>query len=230
METYHFTCDEKLSVCIVNSIAWAKGVSHTELEPLYKTIKPEVLDGLSECSGPATLSFTYEDYDVEVDSEGNLTLTETPNTVTNVLVLDEECPDHPGEGRTPLYVTFSGPPGIDPMTNATVIHVGRICRGTSSAPSGSPLRVESVGDPTDLDTLGTMIADILAEQESTMLCFDSITELLEHVELEEAFRFFHLLTTEVKSASAVAHYHMDGDDEQTWRTLEPLFGRTIKGV
>lgn len=138
-----------------------------------------MLDRLADCPETVTVSFTYEDYEVEVDSTGNLTLTDTPETVSNVLVLDEECPDHPTEGRTPLYVTFSGTPQIESTTDATVIHVGDFCRGTRTDTPN--VRIETVEDPSDLSELGTKIRDVLAEQGSMLVCFDSITDLLDHV-------------------------------------------------
>lgn len=227
MKTYHFTCDTPPSECVVDAVAWAEDLPRSELDPLYEAIDPDVLDELFDSEGSITLSFTYEGYEVNVDGNGHLTLKETPEHVPNLLVLDEECPDYPDAGRAPLSVTFSGTPEIEPAADAAVIHVGHFCRGASTATSASPVRTEAIRNPAALDELGVTIGELLSEQESTLLCFDSVTELLEHVDLEHAFRFLHILTAQVASESAVAHYHLDPSDERTRRTMEPLFDGVV---
>lgn len=90
-----------------------------------------------------------------------------------------------------------------------------------------------VTSPTDLTRLGISISRRLGEAEdrdlTPVLCFDSITELLEYVDVERLFRFLTTLTSRVRTIDGFAHYHADAasSDEETLRTLRQVFDDTM---
>ncbi|MXR40975.1 hypothetical protein GRX01_06420 [Halobaculum sp. WSA2] len=90
-----------------------------------------------------------------------------------------------------------------------------------------------VTSPTDLTRLGISISRRLGEAEdhdlTPVLCFDSITELLEYVDVERLFRFLTTLTSRVRTIGGSAHYHADAasSDEETLRTLRQVFDDTL---
>ena len=95
-----------------------------------------------------------------------------------------------------------------------------------------PGAVAAVESPTDLTGLGIKVGNYLENYGSsdTVVTYDSLTMLLQYVELERAFRFLHVLTNRVQDADAVAHYHMDpkAHDEQVMATLSSLFDAVAK--
>lgn len=94
---------------------------------------------------------------------------------------------------------------------------------------GTPVVVDAVADPGDLSTLGQRITRRLADWEHVdgelVVCFDSLSALLDHVDVEAAFAFLTLLTRQVEHAGGAAHYHLDPTavDAETVATLRPLF-------
>lgn len=61
---------------IVQEIASLEGVEPGDLPPLYETIDPEALNRTlkSLSDGEGSFEFTYADYDVTVDSTGDVTV------------------------------------------------------------------------------------------------------------------------------------------------------------
>ena len=81
------TCDErrteKPSLAIVERVAEREGVSSVELNPpLFDVIDPDALDAFFESSNAGTsptgahVSFSYCGYDVRVEDDGHVTITE----------------------------------------------------------------------------------------------------------------------------------------------------------
>lgn len=172
---------------------------------------------------------------------------------TNVLVLtpsevdDEACNEvfsaTPSTQPPVLGVTFD-PPGTDRLeawdfeepqpAEISLITVGDFTRSSTSSPSASTrprerIQVTTVADASDLATLGTKINDQLsawdASDEQPVVCFHSITALLEETDLNHAFRFVHILTRRFAAAGAISHFHMNphAHDDETINTLRPLF-------
>ncbi len=88
--------------------------------------------------------------------------------------------------------------------------------------------------PADLASVGIELSDLLSTLDAsgeagTAVCFDSLTALLEHTDLQQAFRFPHVVTDRVESAGAVGHYHVDPDahDRETLATLEGLLDAVV---
>jgi len=90
--------------------------------------------------------------------------------------------------------------------------------------------VERVGSPHNLTRLGVRITDYLDEWDSStdrriVVCFQSLTALLQYVDLESAVAFLEVVTARCAATGAVAHYHLDPEahDEATIDRLSELF-------
>jgi hypothetical protein len=61
--------------------------------------------------------------------------------------------------------------------------------------------------------------------EPGLLCFHSLTTLLQYADPQRTFRFVHTLGSRARSCGVIAHYHLDpaAHDAPTVATLEPLF-------
>lgn len=88
--------------------------------------------------------------------------------------------------------------------------------------------------PEDLTGIGITVSERLTEWhdplgDGSLFVFDSLTVLLQYVELKRAFRFLHVLANRVKSTDTVAHYHLDpgAHDAQTIATLSSLFDTVV---
>lgn len=92
------------------------------------------------------------------------------------------------------------------------------------------LTVEVVRDSSDLPRLGMTISKAIDEWEGgsdPLVCFHSLTALLQYTGTKRAFRFVHLLQNRLQGT---AHYHMDAatHDAQTVATLRPLFDTVLE--
>ena len=91
--------------------------------------------------------------------------------------------------------------------------------------------LDRVGSPENLTRLGVRTTNRLEElQEGVedhriVVCFDSVTELLQYVDVDQAFRFFHVMTDHLAESGALAHFHMDpqAHDDETVDTVKTLF-------
>ena len=113
-----------------------------------------------------------------------------------------------------------------------IVRVDESTRSDGDETEVGPGAVAAVESPTDLTGLGIKVGSYLENYGSsdTIVTYDSLTMLLQYVELERAFRFLHVLTNRVQDADAVAHYHMDpkAHDEQVMATLSSLFDAIAK--
>lgn len=100
----------------------------------------------------------------------------------------------------------------------------------ASRPSApGEVRIDAVSAPDDLQAIGMRINERLsAWNESdtrSTLCFHSVSPLLDAAELEDVFRFLHLLNGWLASKGVLAHFHLDprraGD--RAINILRPLF-------
>ena len=101
---------------------------------------------------------------------------------------------------------------------------------TGDGPGATTLSVEVVRDPSDLPRLGMTISKAVDEWEddgAPLVCFHSLTALLQYAGPKRVFRFVHLLQNRL---GATAHYHMDVDahERQTVATLRPLFDAVVE--
>lgn len=99
----------------------------------------------------------------------------------------------------------------------------------SSATPADAISVRTVSNAGDLTDLGIKLSTYLSEWSPDgrriVVCVHSLSTLLQYADLQRVFRFLHVLTGRVRSADALAHYHMDpaAHDGQTRNTLSTLF-------
>lgn len=91
--------------------------------------------------------------------------------------------------------------------------------------------VESIDSPTDLTGLGIALRRHLDEWPDghAAICFDSLTSLLQYVDLETAYEFLQVVCGQTHHADAVAHFHLDPDahEERTIATLTSLVDAAV---
>lgn len=91
-----------------------------------------------------------------------------------------------------------------------------------------------VRDPVDVADLGIAISLYLqewaADDTPTILGFHSLTSMLDHVGVETAFRFLHVLNHRLASTDTTGQFYLDPSavDEPTIGTLRPVFERVIE--
>lgn len=88
--------------------------------------------------------------------------------------------------------------------------------------------VAAVSDPTDLTGLGIRVSEYLeawaGNGHRTVIWFDSLTALLQFVELDRAYRFLHVLGGRIKSVDGRGYYLLDpsAHDDRTIAVLQAL--------
>jgi len=128
--------------------------------------------------------------------------------------------------------------GDERPARAGIVSVGEQTRSASSQRTTSrqppeSISIDAISDPADLTRLGITIENYLSEwaenENQTVICFHSLTPLLQYADRERVFRFLHLLTGRIDSIDAVAHFHMNPEahDAQTRNTLVQLFDAVI---
>ena len=135
-----------------------------------------------------------------------------------------------------LWVTFRRDPDacLDQWTNATddrprnaaVIAVGDV--GTVDAEWAE---IESVSSASDLTGLGIEIGEFLSAWEgNVVVCFDSLTAMLQYAEMETTYEFLHAVTGQLYAADARAHFHVDPNahDRQTVDSITSLFDAVVE--
>lgn len=117
-----------------------------------------------------------------------------------------------------------------------VVTVGDGTRSAAAVSSAGDVRrlrndvvTTSVSDGGDLTGLGIAVSSCLeawADDDcEVVVCFDSLTPLLQLVDTRRAFQFLHILTNRIREAGARAHFHLDPDvnDSRTMATIRSLF-------
>ncbi|SDL96772.1 hypothetical protein SAMN04487949_0341 [Halogranum gelatinilyticum] len=115
--------------------------------------------------------------------------------------------------------------------NLGIVSVGESTRSAAASAGGGGSTagpVESVASPNDLTGLGIRLNEYLHRWDGndcqTRVCFDSLTAMLQYVDIETAYEFLHILTGRLYGVDAVAHFHMDpsAHDEQTVERIASL--------
>lgn len=185
----------------------------------------------------------------EVDDAANvLFLAPSMNDAGAESCLELFVPSDPSETRV-LAVSYTQSPDRwlrtwrehveTPPADLTVVSVGTSTRSTAAASgTGGPENrgmVRTVESPEDLTGLGITLGQQLSAwtEESdapVVACFDSLTVLLQYVDLQRAFRFLHVLSGRAASMGVTVHYHLDPTtvDTQTLATLTSLFDATLR--
>jgi len=165
-----------------------------------------------------------------------------PKTCSDLLT-----PDREGENHV-LCVTFTRSPE-DHLVNwrrhgnlpehASFVNVDASARQMDAfQKSGDDIDRDDVDvttsgifSPENLTRLGVRVTECLeeladdVEDRQIVFCFDSITTLLQYVELDQAFRFLHVVTERLTETDAMAHFHLDpgAHDDETIEMLRSLF-------
>jgi hypothetical protein len=118
-----------------------------------------------------------------------------------------------------------------PPQSCVVVSVDET-RGTSTtsaavdSPEG-PTVSPGVESPADLTGLGITVSEYLSEHAGpqTFVTFDSLTVLLQYVDLQRVFRFLHVLANRVTTSGGLAHFYMDPEahSQREIATLASLF-------
>lgn len=100
------------------------------------------------------------------------------------------------------------------------------------------LAVERVPSPQNLTRLGVEITDCLDEwteagpDRQITVCFQSISTLLQYVDIDQVFKFLDVLSERCRATGAISHYHLDpqAHDDQTIERLSRLFDASLEYV
>lgn len=99
---------------------------------------------------------------------------------------------------------------------------------------GSNVKATSISEPGDLTGLGIKTSQCLSAWSETedpvVVCFRSLTTLLQYADIQKVFQFLHVLTQRIRTADARAHFHIDPNahTDQEMATLESLFDRVYR--
>ncbi|WP_324760306.1 DUF7504 family protein [Haloarcula sp. GH36] len=149
------------------------------------------------------------------------------------------CTELLNAGETPasvLWVTYTRSPSacveavhtsaVEPAS-LSVIAVGETPMEDDE--SLSSVSVDTVSTPSDLTGLGITLSQTLSGREDVVVCFDSLTAVLQYVELETLYEFLHAVVGQLHAADALAHFHLDptAHDRQTVDALTSLFDAVV---
>ena len=139
-------------------------------------------------------------------------------------------------GANVLWVTFRGDATDcidqwfattdDQPGNAAVVVVG-----DSPGPNPDGVTVEHISSPSDLTGLGIAVGELLSEWDgSPVVCIDSLTAMLQYVEVETAYEFLHAVTGQLYAADARAHFHIDpsAHESTTVDSIASLFDAIVE--
>lgn len=147
----------------------------------------------------------------KLDGTSNILLEEPPlgegrDTCTSLLT----------EGATQpnvLFVSFtrSASACVEQIDRSGVGNLGVITVGDgSNSVADDSVVTENVSTPSDLTGLGINIGQVLSDWEAPVLvCFDSLTSMLQYVDIQTAYEFLHAITGQIHAAGARAHFHID---------------------
>jgi hypothetical protein len=146
----------------------------------------------------------------------------------------------PGETAA-LFVTLTDTPADrvgfwedhvgERPARTSVVHTSE---AGASADVGDSVEDWVVRNPGNLTQLGVRITEALDEMRSDfatiVVCFRSLSALLQYASTSQAFQFMQILTDQFKQADAMVHVHMNTDahDDQTVATFAQMFDRVIE--
>jgi hypothetical protein len=140
-----------------------------------------------------------------------------------------------------LFVTFTGSPRerLDawkrhaeaPPANVGVVSVQVGASGGDRADGGPAVR--RISDPSDLTGVGIAISEFLSQWSGdgnrTVVCFESVTALLQYVDANRVFQFLNEITSKFDQAGAEAHFHItpEAHERQVLSVLSSLFDARV---
>ncbi|WP_435098058.1 DUF7504 family protein [Halarchaeum sp. P4] len=154
-----------------------------------------------------------------------------PTTVSVAEVLDRHGTRSRDAGRF----------GVVDATDASTTRSAAAAASTGTAGptidgASDPEWYDEVADLTDLETLFATVHEhierVVAGDRGApgelRFCLDSIDPFFDAVPEETLFRFVHLLTSAIRDARGMGHFHTSaGAHDVTVATLEPLFDATV---
>lgn len=147
----------------------------------------------------------------------------TPDQVVGVTIADSPEGKHSSwradVGTSPSYAFVS----VNGASRSAAAQAGTA--GELDRPA-----VEHVDAVTPADRFGMTIVEQIESSGETAVCFDSITDLLEYVDRETAFKFLHALSSRVQAEDAQVHFHLDGaaHGEETITMFSTLFDVVVE--
>ena len=179
------------------------------------------------------------------DAANVLVLAPTMDDAARRAYYEELVPDRPAD-QDVLVVNYRRSPDewLDEWRRyadasprrAAIVSVDDLTRSAAASASASgsdgvtpvgPNTIVCVERPDDLTGVGIRIHQCLDEFDCrrTIVTIDSLTILLQYVEMRAVFRFLHVLTNRIAGTDVVAHYHMDpgAHDDRTIAILGSLF-------
>jgi len=179
---------------------------------------------------------------------------DSPSPGTNIIVmapsLSEEkqqtCLDlqnvGPADRLNVLHIIYSGAPaelvtrwrdhhGELPARMGIVV-VGDQPGQHSSGDSVPDNVFATTANPNDITGLGMRLNNYLNDHDDDnqlIVCFDSMTEMLQFADLQPVFKFLHMFAGQLRDADAISHFHLDpgAHNNQTINRLKPLFDDAI---
>jgi hypothetical protein len=109
------------------------------------------------------------------------------------------------------------------------VEIGGSNGGASTDRPGGPA-VRRISDPSDLTGVGIAISEFLSAwadtDQQTVVCFDSVTALLQYVDANRVFQFLNEMTSKFEQAGVHAHFHLlpEAHEAQNLSVLTSLFG------
>lgn len=147
--------------------------------------------------------------------------------------------NQPPDARLEHWGTYGGPTDA---ANLGFVVVGEGVRSAAADTAFTPRptpdalgpTVVSVSNPGDLTgigiELGRFLSDWAADDNQLLLCFHTLTTLLQYAELQTAYQFVHVLTGRVRSSGGLSHFHLDptAHDQRTRNALAGLFDAVVE--
>lgn len=209
-------------------------------EPMTEPKAGESVTGIADSKADALLEL--------IDDASNVLVVGPADTPVEYDLCAKLCTTEPIASRRLLVTTDQSPDerlnalrgyGAGSFDESVVIAIGDQMRSSNGDGSstrenrGETVTVETINNPRDLTRLGLLINKHLAgpiEGPPAVVCFHTLSTLLQFVEIEKAFRFLHVLQGRARTANARAHYHLDpsNHDEQVLHTLRPIFDFTVR--
>ena len=112
-----------------------------------------------------------------------------------------------------LFVSFTRAASdcVAQLDDESVDSIGVITVGdSSSAVDDEGVVTDTVSTPSDLTGLGISIGKMLSRWDTPVfVCFESLTSMLQYVDIQTAYEFLHAITGQIHAAGARAHFHID---------------------
>jgi hypothetical protein len=168
----------------------------------------------------------------QLDGATNVLLAEPPlgtgrEACTSLLIGD-------GSEQSVVFVSYTRQASacVEQLAEAdSIADLGVITVGDASAAvEDDSVVTESVSTPSDLTGLGIEIGQFLSEFDAPVtICFDSLTSMLQYVDVQTAYEFLHAITGQVHAAGARAHFHIDpsAHSEEDVAGLASLFDARV---